>query len=115
MANANRQKGSKYETALVELCHSLGLEAHRLPISSPKGDIQIRGCTLPIEAKNQKASRLGYWATQARAEARCKGTTHWAIFHHIAGNGDISQDYATMPVATALTLLKIALEAGCPI
>ncbi len=44
MANPQRQKGTRFETDLVDRAKDFGLDAYRMPASS-RYDIQIRGGT----------------------------------------------------------------------
>jgi hypothetical protein len=73
VSSANKAKGTRYESELVELLNNMLFDAQRLPRTGVKdeGDIEVRlrECRLIIEAKNHKALALADWLKQADVEA----------------------------------------------
>lgn len=101
--NKARSKGTAWESALVETFKDAGVDAYRLPLSSPIGDICLTHIPIVIEAKNHRALDLAGWFAQAQKSA--KGTLDYVVLHKRRGKGDPSESYATMPVGLFVELV----------
>lgn len=104
MTNKARSKGTSFESQAVELLKAHGYDAHRLPLSSPDGD--IGGIPIVIECKNHKALDLGTWLKQMLASVAHAGKPGGAVWHKRRGQGKIEDCYATMLVSEHLRLLE---------
>lgn len=111
--NEARAKGTRWESQLVEYLNSRGLACHRLPLSSPKGDIEVFGIPCAVEAKNHRKLDLGDWCRQALASAHFKCVNAYAVLHKRIGFGKAEDGYATVSVAylADLWLAQKELEA----
>jgi hypothetical protein len=74
MSSANKARGTRYETELVEMLNNKLFEAQRLARAGAKdeGDVEVRlrdNLRLVIEAKNHKSLALADWLKQADVEA----------------------------------------------
>ena len=88
MSTANKRKGSKWETDLVQYFRTKGKKATRLARTgrNDEGDIELDTGTevYVVEAKNAQRLDLSGWIQEAKTEAAnwCKhreyGTTDWA-------------------------------------
>jgi len=69
MSNPSKQKGTAFETAVVNYLRAAGHAAHRLVLtgSTDSGDIAVDAWTL--EAKNRRAYDFGAAVDEAKAEA----------------------------------------------
>lgn len=111
VVNRARSKGTREESALVEFLRSWFPHVHRLPMSSPSGDIGgVAGGTV-IEVKNHTAMDLSTWCNQAQKSA--KGDKDWVVFHHRRGKG-VADGYATTNATFMATLLKYYEQAVVP-
>jgi hypothetical protein len=70
MTNPSKQKGTAYETRIVDWLLDHGHKAERRTLSgaADRGDIKIEGHSITIEAKNCKAITLAAWADELEAE-----------------------------------------------
>lgn len=110
--NQARAKGTAWETALVKYLTARGIPTHRLPLSSPSGDLQINGRKVVVEAKNHRKLDLGAWFRQAAESAKRRGVDAYAVLHKRVGFADPGESYATVPIAylADLWLDQIELE-----
>lgn len=103
--NTARAKGTAWETALVRYFTDRGLASYRLPLSSPKGDIQVNGRDVAVEAKNHRRLDLGAWFKQAAKSASARRVSAYAVLHKRIGVSDPGQSYCTIPIHYFATLL----------
>lgn len=108
MVNRSKQKGTRFESELVEFAHAHGFpHARRLVLSGAKdkGDLCL-GDDVPvtIEAKNCAAMDLGSWMGEAEREAITAGTYRFAVVHNRRSKA-MRDNYATVPVWFLLELL----------
>lgn len=106
-----RQKGTSFETAIVNYLKENGFkDAERWgSLDMALGD--IRNVPMVLEAKNHKAMALADWCTQAETSGK-KANKLWAVIHKRARKGT-SQSYVTLSLENFVALLK-AYEATNP-
>lgn len=95
MSNPSKQKGTAFETALVNWFHSKGMAAHRLVLHGNKdiGDIDIGDAN--IEAKNCNAISLGTWIKEAEVESVNAGKPVIVVAKR-KGTADAGKSYVIM-------------------
>lgn len=110
MPNANRDKGARFERAIVSLARAEGLEARRqLDEGSPddRGDIEIalgpfeKVC---VQAKDTK----GLCLAEAQSELEVQATrakARWRVAVHKRRGKSVSESYAVTTLAHYLTLI----------
>jgi Holliday junction resolvase len=105
MSNPSKQKGTAFESAIVNYLHARGLEARRVALSGAhdSGDIRIGDWTL--EAKNRKGYALAEALDQARTEAHHAGTKHYAAVIKRNGVGDVARAFVVIDLELFSTLL----------
>jgi hypothetical protein len=84
VANPARDKGTKWETAVVAYLVSCGLSARRKAQAGNKdtGDIEVPSVPgVVIEAKNCKGQTLAQWVDEAVTEAQNAGVPVGAVWH----------------------------------
>jgi len=99
-----RQKGTSFETAIVNFLKENGFpEAERWgSLDMALGD--IRNMPIVLEAKNHKAMALSEWCTQAETSGK-KANKLWAVIHKRIRKG-IAQSYVTMSLEQFVILLQ---------
>ena len=105
-----RQKGTRWESAIRDYLHAEGVEVHRQPAhgTNDKGDLHI-GTDVVVEAKNQARHSLGEWLDEATAEAANAGRDVGAVWFHRRGKSSPAAGYVLLDGATFTYLLR---EAG---
>jgi len=99
MANPSKQKGTAYETKIVEWLKSLGLNADRLTLSgkNDRGDVSVQEWPgVVIEAKNCQRMELAKWIDEAERERSNVDGWLGVVWHHRPRNGLVGNDYVTM-------------------
>jgi hypothetical protein len=96
---ASKQKGTKWETAVVSFMTLCGLLAKRKPPAGrfDRADLEIEG--LPdwvIEAKNVARQALAEWLDELLAEMANAGARFGAVWHHRRGKGSPGDGFVTM-------------------
>lgn len=99
MANRAKQKGTSWETAIVNWFKAQGIEARRLPLSGNKdqGDVEVPAWGLNIEAKNCRAISLAQWLAEADAETQNSGVPVVVVAKRV-GKSDPGEAYVIMPL-----------------
>lgn len=102
-----RQKGTAFETAIVNWFKAQGVEARRLPLAGAKdeGDVVVDEFGLGIEAKNCRQLALSQWVTEADAESLNSGRPVVVVAKRV-GKGDPGEAYVIMPLRRLYRLLK---------
>lgn len=106
MSNPRKQKGTRFETAVVELLKELfPFVERRAPSGSyDRGDIAgIEG--FAIECKNHTAMDLSSWMNEARAESLFAKEPFAAVVHSRRGKST-AQSYVTMELCDWAVLVQ---------
>lgn len=106
MANASKNKGSKWERDICDFLHSYGIEAERIPAGATldPGDIWTPRWT--IEAKNCKSPSYGAWLDETTAEQANRGTPFHLLIAHRTGKAAVADGFAIMRTGQAAQLIK---------
>ena len=111
MSNPSKQRGTRWETAVVGYLREHGFphaERRTLSGAADKGDINAAP-GLVIECKNQSRHSWAEWLDEALAEARNVGPgTVGIVWAHRRGKADAGDRYVVMDGATATQLLRLA-------
>lgn len=106
MANRAKQKGTSFETAVVNWLAIHGIAARRLPLAGNKdqGDIEVLHWGINIEAKNCKALALSQWVAESDVESGNSGKPVVVVAKRV-GKGDPGEAYVIMPLRRLVELL----------
>lgn len=96
--NRAKQKGTAFETAVVNYLKERGLDARRKVLAGAKdeGDIDVAHWTL--EAKNCQAISLAQWVDEAAVESKNCGRPV-AVVAKRRGKGSPADAYVIMPLS----------------
>ena len=110
-----RQKGTRWETAIRDYLTAEGIEVHRQPAHgiNDKGDLHV-GEGIIIEAKNQARHSLGEWLDEATTEAANAARDVGAVWFHRRGKSSPRDGYVLLDGATFTYLIREAGMAGRP-
>lgn len=107
MTNRSKQKGTAYETELVQYLRARGwvhAERRTLAGSNDKGDISgLIG--IVIEAKACKTFDLPGWLNELEAEVQNANADLGFVFVRRRGTSDRGRDYCVMTVEQATAIL----------
>ena len=124
MSAANKAKGTRFESEIVDYLRGAGLDARRLPRAGAKdiGDVELplnlhnlnptsQLVMAIIEAKNVKAMSLPEWISQSEVEAdnhneKFGHPTVPVVVHKRRGKG-VGQSYLTMSLETFVDLIYL--------
>lgn len=100
VTNRSKQKGTSFETLIVNYLVELGYDAERQVLKGTKdeGDIRVRIPGEPgfnLEAKNCKAMSLGAWVDEAMVETVNAGRPVFVV-HKRIGRGVARDQFVTM-------------------
>lgn len=107
MVNRAKQKGTSFETLLVNYLTELGYDAERQVLKGNKdeGDIRVRLATngdgFNIEAKNVRTMALGQWVDEAVVEAANAGRP-CVVVHKRHGKGQGGDQFVSMRLSDFL-------------
>lgn len=108
--SASKQRGTRWETAIVEYLQSQGwphAERRALNGSRDRGDIAgLPGVV--IEAKSASRIELAAWVKEAEAEAGNAGADVGAVWAHRRGKSSPGDGYVIMTGDQFARLLKAA-------
>jgi hypothetical protein len=108
VSNPSKQKGTSWETSIVNWLASHGVSARRKPLAGNKdeGDLVIEAVPwIAIEAKNCKAMALAQWVDEADKEAVNSGADVGVVWHHRYRKGSPGEGYVTMSGQAFLNLM----------
>lgn len=111
MSNPSKQKGTRFETALVDYLRRHGIPAERKALhgKADEGDIraEIGGRELCIEAKDRKRLAVAEWADELAREKALTRADHGVLVIHRAGMGrdNFGRNLAVMELADLLELI----------
>jgi hypothetical protein len=107
VANPSKQKGTAWETSVVNWLRSNGhpyAERRTLAGSADKGDISgVPGVVL--EAKNCRQITLAAWCDELEVEMGNAGVDLGAVVIKRRGTTDVGRAYAVMPMNVFVRLL----------
>jgi len=107
VANPSRDKGTKFESQVVEFLRTHGFpyaERRALGGANDKGD--ITGCgPIVVECKNAKAITLAAWCDELDVEMRNAGVEVGAVVIKRRGTTDVGRAYAVMPMDVFVRLI----------
>lgn len=108
MTNRSKQKGTAWESAIVDVLTRLEFPAKRVVLhgKEDQGDIHIDGLPIIIEAKNEKTYKLAEWVEEANKEG---DNTHslGVVWAHRKGKSNPTDGYVVMD---GLTFIKLLME-----
>ena len=105
--SANKQKGTSFESLILEPARAYYPDAIRSPLAGSKdiGDLWLPGeRRFVVEAKHHRTLDLAGWAGEAEREARNKGVPHWVVVHKRVGKGRGEDQWATLTWGSYLAL-----------
>jgi len=106
MSNPSKQKGTAFETAVVEFLkpHFPTVERRALHGNTDKGDIAgIPEWT--FELKNRKTLDVGGAVDEATLEAMNANTAYGVAIIKRPRRGDVAHSFAVMPLAQLVTII----------
>ena len=113
MSNPSKQKGTAFETSVVDYFKAYGFpqaERRALHGNTDKGDIAgIPNWT--FELKNRRALDIGGALDEAKLEAHNAGTALYAAIVKRPRKGSAGEAYAVMPLSLLVDLIHL-LEFG---
>jgi hypothetical protein len=111
MTNVSKNKGTAFETAVVNWLHDHGFpKARRLPLVGAKDVGDVGGLDgVVLELKNCKAAALGEWMKEAEVEAHNADAPVYAVVHKRRGKGT-DEAYVTVPLHVFAKLLESFLS-----
>jgi hypothetical protein len=115
MSNPQKNKGSAYERSIVNYLRDNGFTADRTRAgwTDDRGD--VHGIVAPdgrpftFECKNHRGDSLPGWIKELNIECANAGGTVGAVIHKKHGTTEAGEQFATLPLAMLILLLK---EAG---
>jgi Holliday junction resolvase len=115
MSNPQKNKGSAYERSIVNHLRECGFTVDRTRAgwTDDRGDIHgvsnPSGQPFTFECKNHRRDNLSGWIKELAVEVSNAGGMVGAVIHKKVGTTEPAEQYATLPVAMLVRLLK---EAG---
>lgn len=120
MANANKAKGTRYETAVVDFIRSAAwadggtsLRARRNPLAGAidLGDLEIsgpQGLIATGQCKAAKKFEIAQWVSDCEAQSAAAGTDFGCVFAKAPGK-PIGHSYVIKRLSTELRLWEMFL------
>ena len=112
---ASRDKGARYERKVAGYLTDRGIPARRRVDQYAQGgdDLVVDLAWLSVECKDVAASSVGAWLDQTVTSA---GDRLPVLIHHRRGNGNVSDDFATLRVSDLVEVLLelVAAKEGGP-
>lgn len=108
--NKSKQKGTAWETEIVNYLRDFGFDARRKVLSgnADKGDIEIIELPfLVIEAKNERKYSLSEYVAEANAEAENSNVELGLTWMHRQGKSSPKDGYVLMDGETFRILLSL--------
>lgn len=107
--NASRQKGTRWETAIVDFLRMWWPHVERRTLSGVKDRGDIAGIPgVVIEAKNSNRTELAAWIAEAEAEGDNASATVRVVWMHRRGKSAAGDGYVVMTGGQFAYLLKQA-------
>lgn len=103
-----KNKGDRYERAIVAYLQSRGIQVERAKRGNKTGDI-LGHAEVVLEAKDQTRFALASWLDQALDEREEAGARHAIVIAKRPRRGDVGRHYFIMEVEDGISLLE---EAG---
>jgi hypothetical protein len=109
MSNPSKQRGTAFETAVVNYLQSRGIDARRVALAGANdgGDVRVSDWTL--EAKARKVYAFGEAVDQAKREGAHAGTPHAEAVIKRVGKGDPARAFVVLDLEQFAALV---LERG---
>lgn len=110
MSNPSKQRGTKWESAIVDYMRGTGFphaERRTLSGSDDRGDINAAP-GLVIEAKSQSRHSFAEWLDEATTEAANADAAIGLVWAHRRGKSSPAQGYVVMTGETCTRLLRMA-------
>lgn len=106
-----RDKGTKFETKVLNFLKDEGFTAYRNPLggAKDKGDLQLHSGRIVVECKNQERHSLAEWLDEATTGAANAGADLGIVAFHRRGKGRVDDDYFLLDGRSLAYLLR---EAG---
>lgn len=107
MANRAKQKGTKFETDVVQCARAEGLPfASRLPLAGANDIGDIGGIPgVVLECKDHARLELSAWMDEAEREAATAGVDVFAVVHK-RRRRPIREAYVTMPLHVFCAVIR---------
>ena len=110
MSNPSKQRGTRWESAIVDYVRDHGFphcERRALSGGKDKGDLNIAP-GLVIEAKCQSRHSFAEWLDEATEETANAGADIGMVWAHRRGKSSPGAGYVVMDGETAVRLLRLA-------
>lgn len=108
--NASRQKGTRWESAIVDFLLNYWPHVERRTLNGSKDRGDIAGIPgVVIEAKNSNRTQLAGWVDEATVEGRNAEARVAAVWMHRKGKASAAQGYVVM---SGLQFVKLLKDAG---
>ena len=107
LSNPSKQKGTAFETLVVEYLKSRGLDCERRALhgNTDKGDVAgVKGWT--FELKNRKSLDIGGAIDEAKLEAHNARTRWFAAIIKRPRKGQAAEAIAAMPLSLLVTIIR---------
>lgn len=110
MTRAGKQRGTRWETAIVDYLRTVGApHAERRAKNGAKDRGDLTGVPgLVVEAKSAARTELAAWVDEAEVERRNDNADIGLVWHKRRGKASPADGYVTMTGATAAKLLGLA-------
>jgi hypothetical protein len=110
MTRAGKQRGTRWETAIVDYLRTVGApHAERRAKNGAKDRGDVAGVVgVVIEAKSAARTELAAWIDEAEVERRHDGAVIGLVWHHRRGKASPADGYVTMTGSTLVGLLRAA-------
>lgn len=111
MANPNKAKGDRWESAVRDYLRANGFpnaERTRAGYAKDHGDVHLDGPTVIAQAKDHARHALPEWLTQLAEQTADAGAAHGFLAVKRRGVGDPGKSYAVMELAALVRLLRAA-------
>lgn len=109
--SANKQRGTKWESAIVNFLREHGFSyADRVPLSGARdrGDVTIGPGSPAIEAKSQNRHSFAEWLDEANEEAHNARAPFGVVWTKRRGHTSPGRGYVVMDGSTFVLLLQQA-------
>lgn len=105
--NASRQKGTRWESAIVDFLSKWWPHVERRSLNGAKDRGDIAGIPgVVIEAKNSNRTQLAEWVDEAEAERANDNAAVSVVWMHRKGKASAADGYVVMTGMQFVLLLK---------
>jgi len=105
MANPSKNKGTTFETLMVNYFKQFWPRAERRALSGALDKGDVSGLPVPLELKNCKSIDLAGWTKEAKKEAENALAPFCPVIHNRRGKGDPALQWVTIEAWVLVELL----------